>query len=1062
MAKVRVYELAKEFGVESKVVMAKLQEMGEFVRSASSTIEAPVVRKLTEALKGSSDSRGGDRSSRAPKPAPRPGPPPSGNGAPAPGQSVPRPGPGPRPGPVPRPGPAPANVTPRPPVPMPHVNQPPQEAPRPAAPRPEAPRPAAPRPEMPRSEAPRFEAPRSDAARPAASGPRPGPAPKPGPRPGPAPRPNPPGGGGSGGPSGPRSGAPAPGGAPRPGAPKPGPRGPRPGNNPFSSTASGMGQRPPRPGREGGGPPGRDGAPREGGPREPRRDGAGPREPRREGPRDGAMPRPPGARSGAPGAGGPRPGPGGPGGPRPGPGAGGPRPGGPRPNPMMMPSRPAGPGQGGGGGRPGGGGGGGRPGGGGGRPGGGGGPRPGGGGGFGGPRTGTGGRPGGAGAGGGGGGGGFAGRPGGGGGRGRGGTAGAFGRPGGRPTRGRKSKRQRRQEFDNMQAPSIGGVQVPRGTGQTLRLPRGASLSDFADKIGANPASLVQIMLHLGEMVTATQSVNEETLQLLGAELNYAIQVVSPEEEDRELLEAFDIEFGEDEGDESDLAARPPVVTVMGHVDHGKTKLLDAIRNTNVVAREAGGITQHIGAYQVSTEHEGQDRKITFIDTPGHEAFTAMRARGAQATDIAVLVVAADDGVKPQTIEALNHAHAAEVPIVVAVNKIDKEGADPTKVRAQLTEYGLVAEEYGGSTMFVDISAKQGLGIDDLLEAILLTADAELDLRANPTMDAQGIAIEAHLDKGRGPVATVLVQRGTLRVGDSIVCGEAFGRVRAMLDDNGENVTEADPSRPVLVLGLTAVPSAGDNFIVVTDDRMARQIAQQRAARQRIADMARSSRRRTLEELFSDLEKGKVDELKLIIKGDVSGSVEALEDALLKIDVGDEVRLRVLHRAVGAITEYDVNLAIADDNAVIIGFNVRPEVRARDLAEREGVDIRYYSVIYQAIEEIEAALKGMLKPEFEEIQTGTAEVREVFRVPRIGNVAGCLVRSGTITRNSKARLIRDGVVVADNLTVSSLRRFKDDATEVREGFECGIGVGYNDIKLDDVIETFEMREKPRV
>ncbi|WP_203978209.1 translation initiation factor IF-2, partial [Planotetraspora silvatica] len=687
------------------------------------------------------------------------------------------------------------------------------------------------------------------------------------------------------------------------------------------------------------------------------------------------------------------------------------------------------------------------------------------GGGFGGPRTGAAGtgRPGGGTGGpGGGGGGGFAGRPGGGGGRGRGGgTAGAFGRPGGRPTRGRKSKRQRRQEFDNMQAPAIGGVQAPRGGGQTIRLPRGASLADFADRIGANPASLVQIMLHLGEMVTATQSVNEETLQLLGAELDYVVQVVSPEEEDRELLESFKIEFGEDEGDEEDLAPRPPVVTVMGHVDHGKTKLLDAIRNTNIVAREAGGITQHIGAYQVTAVHEGEERKITFIDTPGHEAFTAMRARGAQATDIAVLVVAADDGVKPQTIEALNHAQAANVPVVVAVNKVDKEGADPTKVRAQLTEYGLVAEEFGGSTLFVDISAKQGTGIDNLLEAIVLTADAELDLRANPHMDAQGLAIEANLDRGRGPVATVLVQRGTLRVGDSIVCGEAFGRVRAMLDDNGDTVDEADPSRPVQVLGLTAVPRAGDNFIVVTDDRMARQIAQQRAARQRIADMAKSGRRRTLEELFKDLEKGQVDELKLIIKGDVSGSVEALEDALLKIDVGEEVNLRVLHRAVGAITEYDVNLAIADDNAVIIGFNVRPEVRARDLAEREGVDIRYYSVIYQAIEEIEAALKGMLKPEFEEVQTGTAEVREVFKVPKIGNVAGALVRSGTITRNSKARIIRDGVVVADNLNVVSLRRFKDDATEVREGFECGIGLGYSDIKIDDVFETFEMREKPR-
>ncbi|MGW7479847.1 translation initiation factor IF-2 [Nonomuraea muscovyensis] len=1026
MAKVRVYELAKEFGVESKVVMAKLQEMGEFVRSASSTIEAPVVRRLTEALGASKGgpSRGGGSSSKPqpPKAAPRPADSQAGNGAQAPIPSGPRPGPGPKPGP--RPGPA-GGGTPRPPVPMPQQQQP----------------------EAPRGETSAAPQARFDSGTRPTPGPRPGPAARPGPKPGPAARPGAPGGQRDGGQrdggqrdgGAPRPGAPAGGGAPRPG-PKPGPRGPRPGNNPFSSNASGMGQsRPPRPGgqRDGGGPGQRE-----------RRDGP---------PRDGAIPRPPQGRGGDRPAPGPRPGPPGAAGPRPGPGAGGPRPGGPRPNPMMMPQgRPAGPGggpgrPGGGAGRPGGGGG--RPGGGGGRPGGGGGGgfagRPGGGGGR--PGTSTGGP----------GGGGFAGRPGGGG-RGRGGgTAGAFGRPGGRPARGRKSKRQRRQEFDNMSAPAIGGVQVARGNGATIRLPRGASLSDFADRIGANPAALVQIMLHLGEMVTATQSVNEETLQLLGAELDYNIQVVSPEEEDRELLEAFDIEFGEDEGDEADLAPRPPVVTVMGHVDHGKTKLLDAIRKTNVVAREAGGITQHIGAYQVSAEHEGEERKITFIDTPGHEAFTAMRARGAKSTDIAVLVVAADDGVKPQTIEALNHAQAADVPIVVAVNKVDKEGADPNKVRAQLTEYGLVAEEYGGSTLFVDISAKNGTGIENLLEAIVLTADAELDLRANPTMDAQGIAIEAHLDKGRGPVATVLVQRGTLRVGDSIVCGEAFGRVRALLDDNGEAVDEATPSRPVLVMGLTAVPSAGDNFIVVTDDRMARQIAQQRAARKRSADMAKSSRRRTLEELFSDLEKGRVDELKLIIKGDVSGSVEALEDALLKIDVGDEVSLRVLHRAVGAITEYDVNLAVADDNAVIIGFNVRPEPRARDLAEREGVDIRYYSVIYQAIEEIEAALKGMLKPEFEEVQMGTAEVREVFKVPKIGNVAGSLVRSGVIVRNSKARIIRDGVVVADNLTVSSLRRFKDDATEVREGFECGIGVGYNDIRIDDVIETFEMREKPR-
>ena len=647
-----------------------------------------------------------------------------------------------------------------------------------------------------------------------------------------------------------------------------------------------------------------------------------------------------------------------------------------------------------------------------------------------------------------------------GGGRGRSGTQGAFGRPGGRPSRGRKSKKQRRQEFDNMQAPSIGGVQVPRGNGQVVRLSRGASLSDFADKIGANPASLVQVMLHLGEMVTATQSVNDETLQLLGAELNYNIQVVSPEEEDRELLESFDIEFGEDEGEDADLVARPPVVTVMGHVDHGKTKLLDAIRHTNMVAREAGGITQHIGAYQVITEVDGEERKITFIDTPGHEAFTAMRARGAETTDLVVLVVAADDGVKPQTTEALNHAQAAGVPIVVAVNKVDKEGADPQRVRAQLTEYGLVAEEFGGDTQFVDVSATKRIGITELLEAIVLTADASLDLRANPKQDGQGVAIEAHLDKGRGPVATVLVQRGTLHVGDSIVCGEAFGRVRAMLDENGDPIPEAPPSRPVLVLGLTAVPDAGDNFLVVSDDRMARQIAERREARERIAQFAQGRRRVTLEDLESAFKAGEREELLLIIKGDVSGSVEALEDALLQLDVGEEVSLRVIGRGVGAITQDDVNLAIASD-AIIIGFNVRQAGRAGELAQREGVEIRYYSIIYQAIEEVEAALKGMLKPEFEEAQLGTAEIREVFRVPRIGNVAGCIVRSGTIHRGSKARLIRDGVVISDNLTVESLRRFKEDATEVREGFECGIGIGYNDVRIADTIETFEMREKPR-
>ncbi|KRV51037.1 translation initiation factor IF-2 [Wenjunlia vitaminophila] len=613
-----------------------------------------------------------------------------------------------------------------------------------------------------------------------------------------------------------------------------------------------------------------------------------------------------------------------------------------------------------------------------------------------------------------------------------------------------------------MQAPSIGGGMLPRGNGQTVRLSRGASLTDFAEKINANPASLVQVMFNLGEMVTATQSVSDETLKLLADEMNYVLEIVSPEEEDRELLESFDIEFGEDEGGEDALVARPPVVTVMGHVDHGKTRLLDAIRKTNVAADEAGGITQHIGAYQVTTAVNGEDRAITFIDTPGHEAFTAMRARGAKSTDIAILVVAANDGVMPQTVEALNHAKAADVPIVVAVNKIDVDGADPMKVRGQLTEYGLLAEEFGGDTMFVDISAKEGINIDGLLEAVILTADAALDLRANPDQDAQGIAIEAHLDRGRGAVATVLVQRGTLRVGDTMVAGDAYGRVRAMLDDNGNNVEEAGPSAPVLVLGLTSVPGAGDNFIVVDEDRTARQIAEKRAARERNAAFAKNRRRISLEDLDMVLKEGQVQQLNLILKGDASGSVEALESSLLQLDVGDEVDLRILHRGVGAVTEHDINLAAGSD-AIVIGFNVRAEGRATSLAEREGVDVRYYSVIYQVIEEIEAALKGMLKPEYEEVQLGTAEIREVFRSSKFGNIAGCLVRTGLVRRNAKARLVRDGSVVAENLSIDTLRRFKDDATEVREGFECGIKLSnYNDIKVDDVIETFEMREKPRV
>jgi translation initiation factor IF-2 len=540
--------------------------------------------------------------------------------------------------------------------------------------------------------------------------------------------------------------------------------------------------------------------------------------------------------------------------------------------------------------------------------------------------------------------------------------------------------------------------------------------------------------------------------------MNYVVQVVSPEDEDRELLQGFDLTYGEDEGGEDDLEARPPVVTVMGHVDHGKTRLLDSIRNAKVREGEAGGITQHIGAYQVNTVLEDVERLITFIDTPGHEAFTAMRARGAKATDIAVLVVAADDGVMPQTVEAINHAQAADVPIVVAVNKIDKEGANPDKVMQQLTEYGLVAEQYGGDTMFVQISAKNGTNIDALLEAVLLTADASLDLRANPDMDAQGVAIEAHLDRGRGPVATVLIQRGTLRVGDSVVAGDAYGRVRRMVDENGDDIHEATPSRPVQVIGFTSVPGAGDNLLVVDEDRIARQIADRRNARKRNALQARSRKRISLDDLDAALKE--TNELNLILKGDNSGTVEALEEALYGIEIDDEVQLRVIDRGVGGVTETNVNLASAS-NAIIIGFNVRAEGKATELANREGVDIRYYSVIYQAIDEIESALKGMLKPIYEEVELGRAEIRAMFRSSKVGNIAGCLVTSGSVRRNSKARLLRDGRVVAENLTVSSLRREKDDATEVREGYECGLTVTYSDIKVDDVIETYELREKPR-
>ncbi len=1019
MAKVRVYELAKEFGVESKVVMAKLQELGEFVRSASSTIEAPVVRKLTDALQGP----GGNAGKSAAKPgAPRKAAP-AKPGVPTPGPiarpAAPKPGaPAPKPAAAEAPA-APAPVTPASPGPRPGPKAPAAPKPAPAAP-----------------VATEFTAPPAAPARPAQ-----------GATPGPRPTQQRPAAGGQGGarPGAPRPGATPGAQAPRPGGAAPGPRpgarpaGPRPGNNPFTSGGSTGMARPQAP-RPGGAP--RPGAPVPAAPaprvrrpvpaaarvRRPRRS---PSHPGRHAPPAGPAPdagrQPPEPRHDAAASRGRRSRPASRRRPRPSRCRRSPS-GRRRPSRRRRLRRPSGRS----GSRPAGGGFGG--------------PRPGGGG-FGGGPGGGGGRPG------------FGGRPGGPGARG--GTQGAFGRPGGPARRGRKSKRQRRQEYEAMQAPSVGGVMLPRGNGETVRLSRGASLTDFAEKINANPASLVAVMMNLGEMVTATQSVSDATLQLLADEMNYTVQIVSPEEEDRELLESFDIEFGEDEGGEEFLVARPPVVTVMGHVDHGKTRLLDAIRKTNVVAGEAGGITQHIGAYQVATQVNDEDRKITFIDTPGHEAFTAMRARGAKSTDIAILVVAANDGVMPQTIEALNHAKAADVPIVVAVNKIDVEGADPTKVRGQLTEYGLVAEEYGGDTMFVDISAKQGLNIDKLLEAVVLTADAALDLRANPEQDAQGIAIESHLDRGRGAVSTVLVQRGTLRIGDTMVVGDAYGRVRAMLDDKGNNVEQAGPSTPVLVLGLTNVPGAGDNFLVVDEDRTARQIAEKRAARERNANFAKRVRRVSLEDLDSVLKAGLVQELNLIIKGDASGAVEALESSLLQLDVGEEVDIRVLHRGVGAVTESDIDLAMGSD-AIVIGYNVRAAGRAAQMAEREGVDVRYYSVIYQAIEEIEAALKGLLKPEYEEVELGTAEVREVFRSSKLGNIAGVLIRSGEVKRNTKARLLRDGKVVAENLTITGLRRFKDDVTEIREGFEGGINLGnFNDIKIDDIIATYEMREKPR-
>ena len=930
MPKARVYELAKELGVDSKTVLSKLEAMGEFVKSASSTVEPPVARKLRNSFASSGQGNASDSKK-------------------------------------------PGHTAKKPVEPASH------SMPKPAAP-------SAPKPAAPAAPKPHHAASKSDAPKPGHRAPRPGESRQHGNRPnGNAPRPQ----GGdrrqSGRPTAVPGARPQHGNAPQGGnnanGAKPHTPGPRPGNNPFSRK---QGMHTPTPG---------------------------------DIPRPHPMNRPSvnngeGRRGGRPGQGGGQRG-----GFRGRPGQGGAKPG------QWGQHRP---GQGGGQ----------RPAGGGNR--------------FGGN------------------GGGFQGgnsAPSNGparGGRGRGGAAGAFGRQGGKSSKARKNRLAKRQEFQEMKAPVIGGVRIPTGNGQEVRLRQGASLADLAEKINVNPAALVTVLFHLGEMATATQSLDEATFQILGEEIGWNIKIVSAEEEDKELLQQFDINLDEEElQEDEDLKPRPPVVTVMGYVDHGKTRLLDTIRRTNVIEGEAGGITQRIGAYQVTVNLEGEPRKITFLDTPGHEAFTAMRARGAELTDVAILVVAADDGVMPQTVEAINHAQAAHVPIVVAVNKIDKPGANPDKVRGQLTEYGLVPEEYGGNTMFVDISAKQGTNVDKLLEAVLLTADAELDLRANPDMDARGATVEARLDKGRGAVATVLVQSGTLHIGDAIVAGTSYGRVRAMLDENGNHMQEAGPSTPVQVLGLTSVPTAGDLFLVASDDRTARQIAEKRQATERAAQLAKRRKVVSLESLKEQFAKSEVDMLNIVIKGDSSGSVEALEDSLMKIEVSDEVGIQVIHRGVGAITQNDVNLATVD-KAVIIGFNVRPNRQVADLAEREGVEIKYYSIIYKAIEDIEASLKGMLKPEYEEVVTSHSEIREIFRSSKFGNIAGVMVQDGEVKRGTKCRILRNGIATVNDLEISSLRRFKDDVNSVKEGYEAGINLGtFNDIEIGDIIETFEMQEIER-
>ncbi len=610
-----------------------------------------------------------------------------------------------------------------------------------------------------------------------------------------------------------------------------------------------------------------------------------------------------------------------------------------------------------------------------------------------------------------------------------------------------------------MEAPSYTPASAPVPEG-TIVVERASTPQDLGPKLNRTAADVVRFLMQQGEMVTATQSLSDDMIELFAAEIGAEIRLVDPgEEQEVELQKRLGVdELFEHDGGE--YVPRAPVITVMGHVDHGKTKLLDRIRNANVVAGEAGGITQHIGAYQA----ESNGRRVTFIDTPGHEAFTAMRARGAEATDIAVLVVAADDGVMPQTIEALNHAKAAEVPIVVAINKIDREGANIDRVKQQLSEQGLIPSDWGGDTEMVPVSALQGTGVDELLETLLVVADLQdPPISADPTGRAAGVVLESYLDVGRGPVATVLVQRGTLRVGEPLVAGAAWGRVRALITYTGEQVKEAGPSVPVQVLGLDEVADAGDQFVIAPDERTARSVAQTREHWQRIANLGReaavNSGGAKLEDIFNQIQQGEVTTLNLILKADVNGSLEALTEALRKLE-RDEVKLAFVHRGVGGITQYDVQLA-ATSSATIIGFNVRPDRSAREMAMAEGVEIRNYEVIYAVLEDIENALLGLLQPEYEEVVTGEAEVREIFSVPRVGKIAGCYVTSGTITRNSKVRFLRDGTIIWKG-TVTSLRRFKDDAREVQQGFECGIGLSdFQDLKQGDIIETFDEREIPR-